>query len=120
MTAVRRNTPGLTLRMQTALTVSGHTYDELAAISGLAKEAVARWVKALRKTEPAKGIYIERWAADRRGHPVVPVWRWGNQPDAPRPGRALTAAQQMAKLRARRKEERENAIDAPVGLEGLL
>lgn len=115
MTAPRRNTAATALRMQTALSTAGHTYDELAAISGLAKESVARWVKTLRAL-PTKVIFIERWADDSRGHPVVPVFRWGNAVDAARPGRRLTAAQQMAKLRARRKAEREG----PVSLEDLL
>lgn len=112
MTGPRRNSMETALRMQTALTARGHTYDELAAISGLAKESVARWVKNLRAL-PTKAVYVERWADDSRGHPVVPVWRWGNVVDAARPGRKLTPAQQMAKLRARRKTE-------PQGLEGLL
>lgn len=115
MTAPRRNTAATQLLMQTALMSAGQTYDELAAHSGLAKEAVARWVKTLRAL-PTKVIFIERWAEDSRGHPVVPVFRWGAGKDAPRPGRRLTAAQQMAKLRARRKAESEG----PVSLEDML
>lgn len=113
MTAPRRNTAATQLLMQTALMSAGQTYDELAAHSGLAKEAVARWVKTLRALGT---IHVERWADDSRGHPVVPVFRWGAGKDAPRPGRRLTAAQQMAKLRARRKAESEG----PVSLEDLL
>lgn len=92
---------------------AGHTYDQLAARSGLSKEAVAHWLKPRRALGT---IYIERWADDPRGHPVVPVFRWGAGKDAPRPGRRLTPAQQMAKMRARRRAEAEG----PVSLEDML
>lgn len=102
MSKPRRNTPVIALRMMTALQASGHTYDSLVAVSGLAKEAVTRWVKSMREVQI---VHIESYADDVRGHPIVPVFRWGNKPDAERPGRKLTAAQTMARLRARRKAE---------------
>jgi hypothetical protein len=88
MTAPRRNNQKITLRMQTALKAKGHTYDDLALVSGLAKESVAR-----------------AWNDDVRGRRIVPVFQWGTEPDLPRPGRRWTAAETMARLRARRRAE---------------
>lgn len=100
MTAPRRNNAKITLRMQTALKAQGQTYDALVAVSGLAKESVARWVKQMRELEV---VHVADWAEDVRGRRIVPVFRWGNQPDMPRPGRRWTAAETMARMRARRK-----------------
>lgn len=102
MTAPRRNNQKITLRMQTALKAKGHTYDDLVLVSGLAKESVARWIKQMRDMGV---VYVADYAEDVRGRRIVPVFHWGEQPDVPRPGRRWTAAETMARLRARRRAE---------------
>ena len=102
----RRNTAKIALRMQTALKASGHTYDALVAVSGLAKESVARWVKQMRELN---AVHVEDWIEDVRGRKIVPVFRWGEKADMPRPGRRWTAAEMMARMRARRKAEAQAA-----------
>ena len=102
MTSPRRNNAKITLRMQTALKASGHTYDDLVTVSGLAKESVARWVKQMRELGV---VHICAWNDDVRGRKIVPVFRWGEKADMPRPGRRWTAAETMARMRARRKAE---------------
>lgn len=114
MVAPRRNTQKIALRMQTALKVKGHSYDDLVAVSGLAKESVARWIKQMRDM---KVVHVENWADDVRGRRIVPVFRWGEKADLPRPGRRWTAAETMARLRARRKAEVESG---PTSLEDTL
>lgn len=106
MTAPRRNTAKIALRMQTALKASGHTYDALAVVSGLAKESVARWIKQMRELN---AVHVENWIEDVRGRKIVPVFRWGEKSDMPRPGRRWTAAETMARMRARRKAEAQAA-----------
>ncbi|AXY83320.1 hypothetical protein [Acidovorax phage ACPWH] len=100
MTA-RRNTIETAMRMQTALTAKGHTYDDLVAISGLSKTAVAYWVKKMRAGQQ---MHVEDWAPDKNDRPVVPVFRWGKKPDKKRPGTA-PAAVRMREYRARRKAD---------------
>lgn len=107
MTAPRRNTAKIALRMQTALKASGNTYDALVAVSGLAKESVARWVKQMRELN---AVHVEDWIEDVRGRRIVPVFRWGEKADVPRPGRRWTAAETMARMRARRKAEAESSM----------
>jgi len=102
MTAPRRNNAKITLRMQTALKASGHTYDSLVAVSGLAKESVARGVKQMRDMQV---VHVADWTDDVRGRRIVPVFRWGEKADMPRPGRRWTAAETMARMRARRRDE---------------
>lgn len=95
-------------RMRQALATKPQTYDQLAAISGLAKPAVARWVKTMRG-EGMQKIYIADWADDERGRKFVPMFKWGKGKDKPRPGRAHTAAERMRNLRARRRQAKEAA-----------
>lgn len=78
------------------------SYDDLVAISHLKKPTVARWIKALRVPE-VRVVFIEGWQPDKNGRLFVPLFRWGTQPDAARPGRALTSAERMRALRATRK-----------------
>lgn len=100
MNKPRRNTPETALRMQTALMAGAHTYDDLVAISGLAKSAVQHWVKRLR----ALGfIYIDGWEKDVRGRLFVPRFRWGDSGDAPRAG-GKSSAERMRDYRARKKQ----------------
>lgn len=105
MTKPRRNTPETALRMQTALMASAHTYDDLVAISGLAKAAVQHWVKRLRGV---RAIHIEGWEKDVRGRLFVPRFRWGDSDDAPRTGRK-SSAERMRDYRARKKHAAESA-----------
>lgn len=102
MTAPRRNNAKITLRMQTALKAGGHTYDSLVAVSGLAKESVARWIKQMRDMGV---VHVADWSDDVRGRRIVPVFRWGEKEDLPRPGRRWTAAETMARMRERRRQE---------------
>lgn len=92
----------ITLTQQGALArllrLAPRTYDQLVAATGMSKPRVARWVKA-----NAENIYVADWAADKNGRLFVPMFRWGAKPDAVRPGRVLTPAEQMRKLRANRK-----------------
>lgn len=106
MTRPRRNTAKIALRMQTALKTKGHTYDDLVTVSGLAKESVARWVKQMREMGVVR---ICAWNDDVRGRRIVPVFQWGTEPDLPRAGRRWTAAETMARMRARRKAEAQAA-----------
>ena len=96
----RRNTAKIALRMQTALKASGHTYDALVAVSGLAKESVARWVKQMRELGVVR---VCEWGDDVRGRRIVPVFTWGSEPDLPRPGARWTSAERMARVRERRR-----------------
>lgn len=102
MAAPRRNNPKISLHMQTALKAKGHTYDDLVLVSGLAKESVARWIKQMREMGVVR---VCAWNDDVRGRRIVPVFQWGTEPDLPRPGRRWTAAETMARLRARRRSE---------------
>lgn len=92
-----RNTPATSHHMQTALMAGKHTYADLAAISGLARPTVARWVKALKTV---KAIHISGWAEDERGRPLVMQFSWGNKKDVPRPG-AKGSAERQRRYRAR-------------------
>lgn len=76
------------------------TYEQLSAISGLSAERTARWRK-----NNAANIYVADWAQDKNGRPFVPMWAWGTQPDKPRPGRAMSSAERMRVLRAKKKTE---------------
>jgi hypothetical protein len=103
--SVVRNNAIRSERMRSALVSAPQSYDNLVAISGLAKPSVARWVKALRAMSP-RPIYIAAWADDARGRKFVPMFRWGVLPDAPRPGdNPEAAAARMRALRARKKLE---------------
>ena len=102
----RRNTAKIALSMQTALKASGHTYDDLVLVSGLAKESVARWVKQMRELGVVR---VCAWNDDVRGRRIVPVFQWGTEPDLQRPGRRWKADETMASKRARRKVEAQAA-----------
>lgn len=99
-----RNNPERQLRMQQAMTVEPQSYDALSAVSGLSVDAVAHWVRTLRKLEPAP-LHIAAWAPDSRGRVFVALWTWGPGQDEPRPGQSRTPAERMAALRTRRKDQ---------------
>ena len=97
----RRITTATSLRMVEALRAKGHTDAELAEKFGLGAPAVGRWRRAL--GEETGLIHVEGYAPDAMGRPFTPIWRMGAGTNAERPGRALTAAEQMRKTRANRK-----------------
>lgn len=77
-------------------------YEQLIAFTGMSMQAVGRWV---RRMKAAGEIHVESWSEDKNGRLFVPMFRWGAKPDAARPGAAITNAQRMAEMRARRKAE---------------
>lgn len=101
-----RITTQQSVQMRDLLLVMPLTYDELVTVTGMVKPRVARWVKNNRKD-----IRVTSWAPDKNGRPFVPVFSWGAGADVPRPGRALTPAEQMRKVRERRAAERGLAQD---------
>lgn len=78
------------------------SYDDLADQSGLSKDRVARFMRRARKM-----VHVSSYGPDKNGRLFVRRFAWGAGSDAPRPGRVLTAAEQMRKLRARRKAKAE-------------
>lgn len=89
-------------RLATALVADNMTYDQMVDVSGLKKTTIAAWITSLRT---AGQVFIEGWAPDKNGRLFVPRWRWGNSPDAERPGDRRTPAERMAAVRARRRAE---------------
>ena len=98
----RRAGPQHHLAMMQALAAEGLTDEQLAERVGLGKRAVAHWRRQLRAVEHSP-IHIEGWAPDSQGRPFTPVYRWGVQPDAERPGQSIPPAERMRALRASRK-----------------
>lgn len=80
------------------LTEKAWTYDGLAAATGINKRRLAAWIAANREH-----IRIEDWAPDKNGRPFLPMFRWADGEDTPRPGRRISSAQRMRELRERRK-----------------
>ena len=101
--AARRMTAAISATLVIRLHEGGPaTYDQLCAFSGLSKRAMSRWI-ASQRIEGQRRIYIAGYAPDRCGRPFVPIWAWGNKPDAQRPGDSKTDAQRMKDMRAARK-----------------
>ena len=86
--------------MRQALIASPHTYDDLCAVSGLSKPAVARWIKQLRDVGL---VHVASYATDVRGRLFVPCFGWGQKADRVRPGQQRTAADRMRDMRQRRR-----------------
>ena len=82
-----------------ALAAAPATYDDLVRITGLSKWQVAHYMRA---AHSARRIHVAQYAPDRNGRPFVRVFAPCAKPDAPRPGRALTPAEQMRKSRAKK------------------
>lgn len=82
------------------------SYEDLVDMTGLKKPVVARLVRLLH-SEGA--VHRVGWGHDRKGRDFVALYEWGPGLDIPRPGRKISAAEQMAKLRLRRKLEKQNA-----------
>jgi len=81
-----------------ALIRGPHTLTELAQVAGVSKPLVSAWLKAMRSDIPL--VHIAGWMADSRGYFTVPAFRWGCEPDTPRPP-AKSAKQRVADWRAR-------------------
>lgn len=94
-------TPLVAAILQSAMVERPRSYDDLVNICGLSKPAVARWIKTMHL---AGFAYIAGWGADRNNRLFVPLWAWGREQDAPRPGPQRTPAERMKALRAARKE----------------
>lgn len=97
----RRISPATSLRMVEALRAKGYTDAQLAKQFGLGAPAVGRWRRTI--AEETGLIHVEGYAPDAMGRPFTPIWRMGAGTNAERPGRTLTAAEQMRKTRANRK-----------------
>jgi DNA-binding IclR family transcriptional regulator len=74
--------------------------EDLADELGMARAWAARHLRELWTLDL---VYIAGW--DREACMPVPVYRWGNRPDAKRP-EARTRAEYMRRYRARLKERR--------------
>lgn len=71
---------------------------ELAALTELHYVTVLEYTRAL---HAAKVIYICKWERDARGRDAIKVYKFGNQPDAPR--RVLGRAEQQRRYRERKR-----------------
>ncbi len=85
------------LELRDLLAGQPRSYDALVSATGIGKPRVARWVKNNRAS-----LRIADWAPDKNGRLFVPMFEWGVGEDLPRPGRVLTPAEQMRKVRERR------------------
>ena len=125
MTSRLRNTPARTAAMVNAMLKKPQTYDQLCAVSGLNKTAVATWVKSMRT---AGLMWISGWEKDCRDRLIVSIFSWGKGEDIKRAGQARTAAQRMAVHRAKNKpatkkrayKPRVARADGQIGLEDLV
>lgn len=79
-----------------------YTYEDLAHEMGVHPKTAYRHLRELWSLDL---VYICDW--DRQYHQWVPVYKWGNRPDAEKP-EAYTAAQKTARYRERVRE-RERA-----------
>lgn len=82
-----------------ALSMGGHTFQELAEHTGLHIKTVYAYVKALHK---AKQVYIESWVKDRAGRVCVAVYRLGHGKDAKK--QRVSRAESCRRWRERRTE----------------
>lgn len=65
----------------------------------VSRDTANGWVRALRATTP-KCLYIHSYVWIRANGYRSPIYAWGNEPDAVKPG-AQTSAQRVAKMRAK-------------------
>jgi len=72
--------------------------DELAEETGLHKQTVYQYTRALHK---ARAVHIADWEKDSKGRDCKPIFMIGKKPDAKRS--TLTRAQIAANYRARKK-----------------
>lgn len=94
----RRLNVATALRMQQAMAVRPHSFDELSAISGLAHRPTQRWVAQMRE---AKGAHLAEWKREPTSGQWVAYFSFGPGVDAPRPPPA-SAAQRKANERRRK------------------
>lgn len=88
--------PSNVLAMQRALSLRPHTIVQLAAAGDVNVPTVRRFVQDIRTH-----VHIAAWAPDARGRLITPAYAWGRKKDKARPGQRFTAAQRMARFRAR-------------------
>lgn len=103
------------LEMRAALMARPMTYAQMREAFGLSDQRMAYWRKA-----NAENIYVFDWAPDKNGRLFVPVFAWGDQPDKPRPGRAMSSADRMRAHRARAKQQATVQTDGGVGIDELI
>lgn len=124
MTAPKRISSADITRMLSAMRRGPKTVAQMAEMTGLSHESVRRWLRVLN----AEGeVHIGSYTKDERGRLFTPQWVLGAGDNAPRPGKQVTAAQRMARMRARRKAQdakqkkvvKANA-DTSVGIDDLI
>lgn len=93
-------TPVAAARMLQAMGIRPQSLDDLVSVSGLAKQVVTRYVKAL---QCAGMLHVGGWARDARDYPTIRQFASGNMPDVACPKTTRTAAQRMRALRLAQK-----------------
>lgn len=84
------------------------SFDQLAQELGVSKATVARYVHDAREVGSADGWpFIAGYGMDARGRRFTPLWAWGREPDAQRPGNTSSAAERMRRMRQRKREMKE-------------
>jgi hypothetical protein len=107
-----RNKPGpqaITALISALRASRAQPLKRLAAVSDLSTRTVVAWLGAMRACDPPL-VYVAGYAADARGFLQVPLYRFGNRPDAPRPGQSSTARTRA--YRARQKVKKQARIQA--------
>jgi hypothetical protein len=99
MTATRKPlTAVAAARMQKAMASTALSRDALVGISGLSKPVVTRYLNELYTAVP-KLVHVGQWGADPRGYATIRMFRWGDKPDAPKPGKWASDAERMRAAR---------------------
>lgn len=83
-----------------ALTEAAHTAQELQRISGLGERTTKNILRSMHRRGM---VYVAVWRADRCGRHNTPAWKFGQQPDVPKP-LPLSAAARTRAYRSRRDE----------------
>lgn len=96
-----RITPGMTHDLLEGMKKEAVSYLQIMETTGASLNAVRTWVQAARAD---KLVHIGKWGDDIVGRPVVPLFRFGNKPDAARPT-PRTAAERMRATRERRRAD---------------
>lgn len=94
--ANKRMTAALSASLVSLLQESPKSYEQLASATGLNKRSVARWISQM---QGSRSVHIADYGPDINGRLFVPLWAWGNQPHARRPGQAKTNAERMREKR---------------------
>lgn len=99
----KRNNAVIALKMQALLIERPASYEELVAVSELARHSVEHWVRNMRR---AGYVHIAEYVRDERGRYLVPLFRFGPGVDADRPAPKLTLAERQRGYRERKKGEK--------------